>query len=205
MKKISLIATLLIIAFSFATVSATANYDVEPIVKIRGSEQQSSIDVFLANLQQETTYLEITDFQGNRIYEETITDQRAYAKKLNLSEVIDGDYLLLIENDRIEVTQPVAVERGIVKILAEKRTELLAPKIDFIEDAVFFQLAPHTRSQKVTISIWYGEEIIYESKDMLTTKIRKRYKLGNLDEGIYTFKAMVNGKSYYEEIDLTSE
>ena len=126
MKQLCLAIALLIASFFYATISATANYDAEPIVKIRSSEQESSIDIFLANLLEETTYLEITDIRGNSIYSETIVDQRAYAKKLNLGEILDGKYIVFVENDRIEVTQPVTIKKGSIKILEQERIEFLA-------------------------------------------------------------------------------
>lgn len=202
MKQLCLAIALLIASSFYATISATTNYDVEPIVKIRSSEQESSIDIFLANLLYETTYLEIVDVRGNSVYKETIIDQRAYAKKLNLGEVLDGKYIVFVENDRIEVTQPVAVKKGTVKIIEKERTELLAPNIEFTNNAVLFQLAPDTKSQKVTIAILYGEEIIYEKREVLTTSIKKQFKLDHLHRGDYTFRATVDGKSYHEKIEI---
>ncbi|MEM8525108.1 MAG: hypothetical protein AAGG68_10710 [Bacteroidota bacterium] len=202
MKRLFLAIALLIATSFYAIISASVNYDVRPIVKIKPSEQESSIDIFLANLLQEKTLLEIMDNQGNRIYQETITNKIAYAKKLNLGEVLDGDYIVFIENDRIEVTQPVSIKKGAVKVLVEETTKLLAPNIDFTGNAVLFQLASETKSQKVTINILHGEEIIYESKEVLTTSIKKQFKLDNLHTGNYTFRATVDGKSYYEEIEI---
>ncbi|MEM6699014.1 MAG: hypothetical protein AAF806_05050 [Bacteroidota bacterium] len=202
MKQLCLATALLIATSFYATISASTNYDAEPIVKIKSSGQESSIDIFLANLLHETTYLEITDIRGNSVYSETIVDQRAYAKKLNLSEVLDGKYVVFVENDRIEVTQAISIKKGTVEILKQERTELLAPNIEFADNAVLFQLAPDTKSQKVSIAILYGEEIIYESKEVLTTSIKKQFKLDNLHRGDYTFRATVDGKSYYKEIEI---
>lgn len=202
MKQLCLAIALLTATSFYTTISASGNYDAEPIVKIKSAEQQASIDIFLANLLHETTYLEITDIRGTSIYKETIVDQRAYAKKLNLSDIVDGKYLVFVENDRIEVTQPVFIKKGTVEILEQERTKFLAPNIEFTDNSVLFQLAPDTKSQKVMIAILYGEEIIYEAKEVLTTSIKKQFKLDNLHSGDYTFRATVDGKSYYENIEI---
>ena len=194
-----------VFSFVFSVYNLTAfsaNRGIEPIIKIESVENETSLHLYFANLLEQTTYIELIDNKGQIVYNETISDQKAYAKKLDLSQINDGKYTVFVENRRIEVTQPILIEDDMVMVLAEKRAEKVAPSIEFVDNAVFFQLAPGLRAKRVTINILKGEEIIYESKEVLMSKMKKKYALDNLYRGAYTFRAVVDGKAYYQQIEI---
>ena len=190
--------------FTFNTTLANpiSNGGTEPIIKIKSVENETSLHLYFANLLEETTYLELIDNNGASVYSETISNKKAYAKKLDLSQIRNGNYTVFIENNFIEVTQPISIENGIVIVLEEKRAEKIAPTIEFKNNAIFFQLAPSIRAKRVTINILQGEEIIYESKEVMMSKMKKQYTLDNLYRGTYTFRVVVDGKAYYEYIEI---
>ncbi|MEM9889115.1 MAG: hypothetical protein AAF849_24775 [Bacteroidota bacterium] len=191
-----------ILGFSTLSANTSVNVKAEPIVKIKSVEQEKSIHLYFANLLQQTTHWELMDKNGKRVYQETISDKDAYAKKLNLSKIKSGNYVIVVENERIEVKQPILIARDDVRVLDNKRSEKMAPSIEFKDKAIHFQLAPGSRAKLITVNIFDGEEMIYEAKEVMMSTMRKQYSINNLHRGNYIFRVIVDDKAYYEEIEV---
>lgn len=189
-------------SFSVFATSPTEKGGIAPIVKIKSVENEISLRLYFANLLQQTTYLELVDKNGKSVYNETIADKASYAKKLDLSKISNGTYTVFVENDRIEVTQPILIAGSEITVLEEKRIEKVAPTMEYKDNAIFFQLAPSLRAKRVTVNILQGEEIVYESKEIMMSTMQKQYTLDNLYRGTYTFRVIVDGKAYYKKIAI---
>lgn len=192
----------LVAIFSLATTSFTMANDDDLIIKIECQDGTADLMIYLANLVDQPTYVALRDAEGRNIYAESIERKSAFAKKLNMSELKDGKYTLYVEHETMEVTQPILVENNIVNILLSERKEVKSPTIEVTDDFVKFRLAPTALAKKVTVTILNGAETIFEKNEILTSAIQKQYDLSNLYPDKYTFKLVVDGKSYYKNLNL---
>ena len=72
--------------------------------------KEKTFELRLFNLQQKYTYISLSDMKGKKIYfSEGLKKRNGYAKALNISNLLDGKYLLKISNQGESVTQIVRV------------------------------------------------------------------------------------------------
>ena len=68
------------------------------------SVSASTLDVRLANLQQSKTSLVLVDMAGREYFREVVTKHNGFAKTLNLEELSDGLYKLVVKNSSEELS-----------------------------------------------------------------------------------------------------
>ena len=192
---------LITIAFAWCNL-LLANDIVEPIIKIECLAGTTDLTLHLANLLNEKTYIVLKDADGNSFYNETITNKASYAKKMDLSKLKEGRYMVVVEHERLECIQPFKVEAGQIQVLTTQRVELRAPLIEFADDKIAVQLAPSPKAKRVRVAILKGDEIIYTAEELLTSSIKKQYNLSNLYADTYTFMVTVDEKSYYKAFKI---
>ena len=192
---------LLVVAFSWA-VLVQANNIVEPIIKIECAEGTSDLTLHLANLLNERTSIVLKDVNGTAFYTETVNNKASFAKKMDLSKLKEGRYLLVVEHERIECIQPIMIQTGSVEVLTAQRVELRAPAMEFIANKMAIQLAPSPKAKRVRVTILKGDEIVFTTDELLTSSIKKQYNLNNLHNDTYMFMVTVDERSYYKEFTI---
>ena len=97
MKRISMLMALCFCIATFSAVAAPINDSEELIVRVKPLENKV-FKVTVANLQKANTKITLTNLSGSTTYfEENVQKHNGYAKKLDLSELSDGRYLLTVK------------------------------------------------------------------------------------------------------------
>ena len=97
MKRISLLMALCFCVATFSAVAAPINNADELIIRVKPLENKV-FKVTLANLQQKNTKITLTNLSGTTTYfEDNVIKHNGYAKKLDLSDLNDGRYLLTVK------------------------------------------------------------------------------------------------------------
>ncbi len=203
MKDLKFFVLITLVAIlSLVTTSFTLANDGQPIVRIECQDGTAELMIYLANLLDRPTYVALRDAEGRSIYAKTIENKPAFAKKLNMSQLKDGKYTLYVDHEKVEVTQPILVVNGKINVLVDQRVEIRSPIIEVEDDFVKFRLAPTALAKKVTVTILSGAETIFETQEIMTSAIQKQYNLSNLYPDSYTFRLVVDGKTYYKDLNL---
>jgi hypothetical protein len=96
------VAMILCAAALFARPAAASS---PMIARFTPAESAKTIDVQLANLQQQRTHVAIQDVQGKLWFSEYVDREDGYAKKLSLTGMPDGAYICFVQNKSGRFTQ----------------------------------------------------------------------------------------------------
>lgn len=115
MKRFSLFLALCLAMSSFAFASTSNNADDNPIFRVKPVETKA-IQVNLANLQQVTTSISLTDLSGKTFFKETIRKHNGYAKKFDLEKIPNGRYVLTVKQDGESYSKVIYVDNDAMRI-----------------------------------------------------------------------------------------
>lgn len=124
-KQISLFVAMLL--FSAATVFANQmpNVGNRLIVSIeKSADAATSLDLRLANLEKQGTFVELRDLQGNTWFSQFVWRKHGYAKKLNLKGMPDGNYLLSVQHKEATIVQMLRLSNGVLTVEKHQRMEV---------------------------------------------------------------------------------
>ena len=104
MKRIALLLALCFGVATFSAVAAPSNDSGDLIVRIQPLKNKV-FKLTLANLQQESTKVTLTNLSGTTtFFEDRISKHNGYTRKLNISNLANGRYVLTVkQNGREEV------------------------------------------------------------------------------------------------------
>ncbi len=195
--SVALIFALLFIAtkFSFAQ-------EAMPIIKIESAAASMDVNIYLANLLDQTTKVYLKNEKGQNVFTEHIDKKAAFAKRLDLKRLDEGKYMFYIIRETEEIVQPILVKKTGVEVLREERMVVKYPTLEVNGKAVAFQLAPTALAKKVIVTIMKDGQPIYETKEIVTSAVKKQYNLSSLEPDSYVFQISVDGKSYYKNFNL---
>ena len=88
-----------------ALIVATAATENPEIIRITKGEAAKTIDIRLANLQQQITSVVLQDMDGKCWYSESIWNEDGYSKRLDLNGMPNGHYLCYVKNRGVFFTQ----------------------------------------------------------------------------------------------------
>lgn len=94
------------------------------IVSIEKSDGLASLDLRLANLEKQGTFVELRDMQGNTWFSQYVWRKHGYAKKLNLKGMPDGNYLLSIRHSEATIVQMLNLSKGVLTVEKHQRMEV---------------------------------------------------------------------------------
>lgn len=188
--KFSVMKKLLVLSAACLMVLGTtrdlrANAIPEPgarmLVSLKRGPGMKTIDVYLANLLDKRTQVSVQGMDGKLWFSEYAWGEAGYAKRLNLAEVPQGNYLLYVENKDERHLQMIAIgemgmdffrtmapvrERKAVALLAGRDDSRRGGVIGYItqpnEHAVGVQLANLERWRADVRILALGESIAYE-------------------------------------------
>lgn len=104
-----LVTAALAIAMLIGT-SATA--EKPAIIKINKGDAAQTIDIRMANLQQQITFVVLQDLEGKCWYSERIMNEDGYFKRLNLTGMPNGHYLCYVKNRSTFRTQSFYLDKS---------------------------------------------------------------------------------------------
>ncbi|MBT8190029.1 MAG: hypothetical protein KJO29_06340 [Bacteroidia bacterium] len=105
-KQFILIATMLL-TISF---NAHSNSVDRMIVKIKKAESDKTLNVQLANLENEKTVLNLYDEKGIGWFSKTVKNKNGFAAEINLNGLPDGDYILAVKKNSSVHIQAISLE-----------------------------------------------------------------------------------------------
>lgn len=118
MKKLMMLAIMMLAAATLA-VHATpiANDELGPQAssEIR-KDQKKTVELRLSNLEMKSTKVLIEDFNGGTYFSETFKNRNGYAKALNLNQLPNGKYRLVVRQKDVEMIQIVSVKDNTILV-----------------------------------------------------------------------------------------
>ncbi len=115
-KHTLLIAALILLS---SWCSTARNADNHPIMRIEKSHLSQSIEVQLANLQQQTTRIALQDLEGTVWFSESVSKQNGYSKKLDLNGMPEGRYLCLVQHPEGRQARAFRLHQGEVQFFEQ--------------------------------------------------------------------------------------
>ena len=86
-------------------------------------ENNRSLNVRLANLQNASTTMRLFSDSGTKVQTENVDNEHAYAKNWNLENVADGNYFLYIDSKETTLLQSISVKGNKVEVGAVQRLD----------------------------------------------------------------------------------
>jgi hypothetical protein len=103
MKKSLSILTLAVAVFWCTTLGATSTPD--KLLMKTHTVENTHLVLQLANLQQQKTVVSISDFAGTTYSRQTITDHNGYSVSMDLEQLPEGRYVLLVSQNGQQMKQ----------------------------------------------------------------------------------------------------
>lgn len=123
-KQISLFVAMLLLCTATVFANQMPNVGNRLIVSIEKSNDQTSLDLRLANLEKQGTFVELRDLQGNTWFSQFVWRKHGYAKKLNLKGMPDGNYLLSVQHKEATIVQMLRLSNGVLAVEKHQRMEV---------------------------------------------------------------------------------
>lgn len=172
--------------------AAAATPAPKMIVRIAPGESVRSIDVQLANLQQQRTQIAIQDVNGKLWYSEFCEKEDGYAKRLNLGGMPEGHYICFVKNRRGQSAQAFRLSAGGLSFFEKPAASNVGPDLRVYTGAA--------RPCLVRIGNDGARSLQLQLANLQQQNLRVR--LNALGEGV-AFEQKIQGESgYAQKIDL---
>lgn len=192
MKKVMLTIVMVMI-------STLAIANDKPTVKVKSVEAKT-IAVVAYGYGAVKTDITLKSGNGRVFYKETVSDGINYAKRLDMSEMPNGEYTLEVENNNTFTAIPVIVENASTVIKNADEVTIVKPTISVVGDKLNVAFADQV-TKEVWVSIFDNDSnrLAFEkvSADHL-----KRFDLSKLDNGQYTVRMSTEGKNFIQSLSL---
>lgn len=184
------ILTLLLVAFTFVV-----NAKVSPI-SITSKDFNLTLD--LETISKHGADISIRSNEGSIIFTNKVKSNEK-RRVLNMTSLPIGKYLLTIENDSKIVDQSFIISNQGVLVDGEE-VETFKPTFTMNNNSIYINSLTLGHSGYIRILTSANEEILIDTFNDVAS-INKAYSLVNLEKGNYTVNLMVNGKSFYYNIE----
>ncbi len=134
-KQIGLFVAIML----FSAASVFANQmpigEAKLIVSIeKSTENATSLDLRLANLEKKGTLILLQDVNGNNWYSQYVSRKAGFAKRLNLKGMPDGTYTLSVNHKGATVIQALRLSYGVLEVLKHQKLEVPAAQgVDLVK------------------------------------------------------------------------
>ena len=106
--------SLLLILGCFAVCQAHS-IDNEQFIAKTKLVKENTINLTLANLQGHHTKIQLTNLDGKiSYYSEWMEERNGYSRNLDVSDLVDGKYLLTVKNQEENRNQVIKIKDGII-------------------------------------------------------------------------------------------
>ena len=153
-----------------------------------------------ASLKADQVNFRIIDQTGGIIYSDEINTSSIEARLFDMSRQPNGSYTVEIEDATRVTTYEVSLNQNDIQIEGN-------PSVDF--KPVFRMTDDHTvgfnylsLGKNATVRLANENETIFDETLLGETSIERQYRLKNMKPGNYTLTVIVDGKAYYQSIDL---
>lgn len=197
MKSMKIINVLVIAWITFFNAMGNNN----PVNLISNTESKTFI-LDAKNYTDRTLNIEIIDHEELILLSHTIDTRKQEAIKINMENLPDGIYTVVVEDAMKTVEKRVIIKNDALIVDAEFTGINHKPIFNQNED--FFDLSwLQLNDNKVEIKISDSEDIpVFEEILSHNGSIQRRYDISRLEKGEYTFWIQSNGTSFTKAITV---
>jgi hypothetical protein len=191
-------ARLVLLSVLFVLPLAMQAKDDNPFISINSIGSEKKVSLVLKNLKGSTTIRLESALEGV-LLEEEITNAE-YARVLNLNELSDGKYKLVVSTGLRETEQPISITRTGLSLNINDRKLFFAPVVRTAGQLLDVSLL---NNQLTTLKLRIEDAegiLVYEDEVRNVVKVEKRYNLSKLPAGEYTVVLNVGDKAYVKTI-----
>ncbi len=182
-----------VIALLLVTATAVAK---EPKLRVINKVDDKAL-VFEWDTQEEDTYIQIVDADGNIIYSEDVLNTKVYTKKFDLKNLEEGDYLLEAENALKKITYTINVDD---KVGVAKKKENAKPVFRQVDNMVYLNLL-NLEGKKVEIKVVDSDNrMVFKETLENETLVEKAFNFKSAYSGNYTVIVRDSRSVHYEDI-----
>lgn len=182
-----------VIALVLVTVTAAAK---EPKLRVINKADDKAL-VFEWDTQEEDTYIQIIDGEGNIIFSENVLDTKVYAKRFDLKNLADGNYLLEAENALKKITYTINVDE---KVGVAKKKEAVKPVFRKVNNMVYLNLL-NLEGKKVEIKVLDSDNrMVFKETVENEALVEKAFNFKNAYAGNYTVIVREGNEVHYKDI-----
>ena len=195
-KKILILLALIANIILFVSAVAFASITT---VTIEKTAYDKKISVLIENLNT-SALLQVKNEEGVLLLEEKVKSAIKFAKIVNVSNLPEGDYQLIVSMERKEVVQPFALTDKELVLNTFARKEFFAPAFK-VKDGMVDVMLLNNSLTNVNVSIVdsNGDPMFEEAlKNVL--KVERRYSLATASRGKYMVRVETPYKAYYQEV-----
>ena len=170
----------------------------DPFISINSIGSEKKVSLVLKNLKGSTT-IRLESVLEGVLLEEEITNAE-YARVLNLNELSDGKYKLVVSTGLRETEQPISITRTGLSLNINDRKLFFAPVVRTTGQLLDVSLL---NNQLTTLKLKIEDAeglLVFEDEVRNVVKVEKRYNLSKLPVGEYTVVLSVGDKSYIKTI-----
>ncbi len=196
LKKILILLALIANIILFVSAVAFASITT---VTIEKTGQAKKISVLIENLST-PALLQVKNEAGVLLLEEKVKSVVKFAKIVNVSNLPEGDYELIVSTERKEIVQPFALTEKELVLNAFARKEFFVPAFN-VKDRVVDIMLLNNSLTNVTVSIVDSNgDVMFEEALKNVLKVERRYSLATAGRGKYTVRVETPYKAYSHEI-----
>lgn len=146
--------------------------------------------------------LNLQQANGEILLEEKIVPGGNFAKVLDLSQLPEGEYRLVVASELREAVQPLRITAADVVLRQELRREYFAPVARLKgRDLDLNWFNTQVATLEMAILEADGTELFSDTLRGVV-RVERRYKLNDLRRGSYTLRMSTPYKTYYQTIEL---
>ena len=198
--KSCLMLAVLFVAIAPAMANGNPTDEREMTIAVKADKHSESVLVFLNNIPAQGAHVTIKDLNGVVLVSEKVKTQTSFAKKYNLVNLPAGDYVVVVENNKREMIQPITLTDEAVVINKSNQELIQKPDLDFMSNKLVVRANWNTEMpMKMVISDQKGNTV-YDEFIKATTVFGKTYDLSKLPGGHYTAYLIAGNKVYEQTV-----
>jgi len=180
-------------------ISTLAIANDKPTVKVKNAEAKT-IAVVAYGYGVAKTDITLKSGNGRVFYKETMSNGENFAKRLDLSQMPNGEYTLEVENNDTFTAVPVIVENTSAVVKANDEVTIVKPTLRVVGDRLDIAIAGNY-AKDVWVSIFDNDSnrLVFEK---VSTEKMKRFDLSKLNRGRYTVYMSTEGKNFVQSVSL---
>ncbi len=205
--------TLFCLAFAatlnFTNVTPTTASNVErhytlsgTSVNISADENVKAVTITLNNIQKDAVKIILENNDGTILFVEEVSKTARYSKKLNLSQLENGSYRVIIKKNVTKTIQPFELTSKGVELNANERKDKFLPFVSQKGTAVYVNcLASNYTNMFVRIFDNTGK-LVFEDANYMVFQLHKTFNLSHLAEGTYIMEVESGDETEYTTLTL---
>lgn len=192
MKKVMLTIVMVMI-------STLAIANDKPTVKVKNAEAKT-IAVVAYGYGVAKTDITLKSGNGRVFYKETVLNGENFAKRLDLSQMPNGEYTVEVENNNSFTAIPVILENASAVVRSSDEVTIVKPTLSVVGDKLNVAI-DEANTQEVWVSIFDNDSnrLAFEK---VSAENMKRFDLSKLDRGQYTVYMFTEGKNFVQSLSL---